>query len=101
MRPSCLHFPALLSSVLLVFSTVPVTAQRSTNLSSGQELAHRSPEWESIQKHLPNPATASPAELEQQADILRARRFPEDALEFYGYALKRGADPQRTYKKMG
>jgi tetratricopeptide (TPR) repeat protein len=101
MRPTDPLFPALLSSILLVFSNLPLAAQRNTNLNSGQELAHRSPEWASIEKHLPNPATASAAELEQQADILRARRFPEDAMEFYVYALNHGSDPERIYKKMG
>src|SRR5260370_18670880 len=101
MRPTDPLFPALLSSILLVFSSVPLAAQRNTNLNSGRELAHRSPEWASIEKHLPDPATASAPELEQQADILRARRFPEDAMEFYGYALKHGADLERMYKKIG
>jgi tetratricopeptide (TPR) repeat protein len=36
-----------------------------------------------------------------QGDILRARRFPVDALEFYGYALQRGANAELIYKKMG
>ena len=42
--------------------------------------------------HLPDPATATPAELELAADVLRARRMPEDALDYYGYALNRGGD---------
>ncbi|WP_213807746.1 tetratricopeptide repeat protein [Granulicella sp. dw_53] len=71
------------------------------NRSVGRELAHQSPEWASIQQHLPDPATATSQQMELQADILRARRFPEDALEFYGYALKRGGDPGPLYKKMG
>ena len=40
--------------------------------------------------HLPDPATATAEQLETVADVLRARRFPEDALDYYMYALKRG-----------
>jgi tetratricopeptide (TPR) repeat protein len=79
----------------------PQVYQQRASLDSGRELAHRNPEWPSIEKHLPNPATASPADLEMQADILRARKFPEDALEFYGHALRRGGDAETIYKKVG
>jgi tetratricopeptide (TPR) repeat protein len=76
-------------------------APRTANMNATRELEHRSPDWAAIEKHLPDPATASASALEMQADILRARRFPEDALDFYGYALQRGADPGEVYKKMG
>jgi len=100
MRISSLRLPALISAIFLITFTVPLTAQTNVNFS-GSLLAHQSPEWASIQRHLPDPETASIRELEQQADILRARRFPEDALVFYGYALKRGDDPVKLYKKIG
>ena len=51
--------------------------------------------------HLPDPATASPAALEEAADVLRARRLPEDALEYYGYAQARGGDAERLAVKQG
>ncbi len=35
------------------------------------------------------------------ADVLRARRFPEDALDYYGYALTRGGDAARIALKQG
>jgi tetratricopeptide (TPR) repeat protein len=66
-----------------------------------RELQHQSADWAAIEKHLPDPATASASTLETQADILRARRFPEDALDYYKYALQRGASPGGIYKKMG
>ena len=66
-----------------------------------RELAHQSPDWKLIQPHLPNPATASAAMLEMQADLLRVRRFPDDALDFYNYALQRGGDPSTLFNKIG
>jgi tetratricopeptide (TPR) repeat protein len=63
--------------------------------------AHESEQWLEIQQHLPNPATASPETLEEQADILRARRFPEDAMDFYKYAQTRGGNAASLLNKMG
>jgi tetratricopeptide (TPR) repeat protein len=51
--------------------------------------------------HLPDPKTASAADLEMSGDVLRARRFPEDALDYYGYALQRGGDVSKLLNKMG
>ncbi|CAN5591712.1 hypothetical protein BH10ACI4_BH10ACI4_32420 [soil metagenome] len=79
----------------------PQSNQQRASLESTRRPAHLNPEWMSIEKHLPDPNTAKASDLEIQADILRARRFPEDALEFYGYALKRGAEAEGIYKKMG
>ncbi|HEX6494769.1 MAG TPA: tetratricopeptide repeat protein [Acidobacteriaceae bacterium] len=70
-------------------------------LSIERARLHDSDQWRDIEKHLPNPATASPKVLEQEADILRARRFPEDAIDFYRYALARGGNPAMLTNKMG
>jgi len=35
------------------------------------------------------------------ADVLRARRFPVDALDYYGYAIKRGGNEVQLLNKMG
>jgi tetratricopeptide (TPR) repeat protein len=101
MRISGVSLPALFSAILLLLPNTPLAAQQNISLSSGREIAHQNPEWLNIERHLPDPATATPAVLEMQADILRARRFPEDALAFYGYALQRGANPVVIYKKIG
>lgn len=99
--------------LLLAFVLVPlavyaaessaVPPQQSAPLTSADERAalHNSPDWTLIQPHLPNPKTASPAELETAGDVLRARRFPEDALDYYGYALQRGGDVSTLLNKMG
>jgi len=93
--------PSLPFLILLLISPVALGAQQRGSTYSSREAAHQSPEWPGIQEHLPNPNTAAASDLEMQADILRARRYPEDALEFYNYALKRGADPEQIYKKIG
>ena len=66
-----------------------------------RERMHESEQWAQIQPHLPDPATATPKTLEMQADILRARRFPEDAMDFYRYAIARGGNAAALTNKLG
>jgi len=99
--------------LLLAFVLAPMAAyaaestaaqpQQPAPLTSADERAalHNSPDWALIQPHLPNPKTASAADLEMTGDVLRARRFPEDALDYYGYALQRGGDVSTLLNKMG
>lgn len=77
--------------------------QQPAPLTSADERAalHSGPDWALIQPHLPDPKTASAADLEMAGDVLRARRFPEDALDYYGYALQRGGDVSKLLNKMG
>jgi tetratricopeptide (TPR) repeat protein len=95
-----------LSSLLFLFGAlVAGTGLHAQNdLQSHQkavELEHEDPDWPIIQVHLPDPATASPDKLEMAADVLRARRYPEDALDYYADALKRGANEIEILNKMG
>jgi tetratricopeptide (TPR) repeat protein len=82
----------------------PVAAQ-DTSYRTPQTMErlrlHESEQWRQIQEHLPDPVTATPERLELQADILRARRFPEDAMDFYKYALARGGNPVALLNKLG
>ena len=61
-----------------------------------RELRHEDPQWELVKPHLPDPATATEQQLETVGDVLRARRFPEDALDYYIYALRRGGGNEVT-----
>jgi tetratricopeptide (TPR) repeat protein len=95
-----------LSSLLFLLSVFVAGAGLSAQLNIRShelavELEHEDPQWPSIQAHLPDPATASPEKLEIAADVLRARRFPEDALDYYAAALKRGANEIEILNKMG
>lgn len=77
-------------------------AQRSTpNAETLREQQHQDPQWPLVQAHLPDPATASPEKLEMAADVLRARRFPQDALDYYMYALRRGGKQDVLWNKLG
>lgn len=95
----------LLSALVLSFaaSTCLAQAAQKAPLTSDEERAvlHAGDDWQLIQPHLPSPATATAAELETAGDVLRARRFPEDALDFYNYAITRGADVSSMLNKMG
>jgi tetratricopeptide (TPR) repeat protein len=94
---------------LILFSLLTVNALASAQNTQKDTLnrdvirqeAHQDPQWLSIQAHLPDPTTATSAQLEMAADVLRARRFPEDAIEYYGYALQRGGDAPQLLNKMG
>ncbi len=99
--------------LLLAFVLAPLAAyaaestavppQQPAPLTSADERAalHNGPDWALIAPHLPDPKTASAADLEMTGDVLRARRFPEDALDYYGYALQRGGDVSTLLNKMG
>jgi len=95
---------ATLGVACLCFSTLAsprLGAQGQISPLSSRDRIHQSEQWIEVERHLPNPATASPQALEQQADILRARRFPEDALDFYKYALARGGNVPALMNKLG
>jgi tetratricopeptide (TPR) repeat protein len=62
---------------------------------------HQSPTWDSVRAHLPDPTSASAAQLETAADILRARRFIVDAMDYYAFALRRGGDQVTLLNKLG
>jgi tetratricopeptide (TPR) repeat protein len=61
-----------------------------------RELRHEDPQWQLVKPHLPDPATATEQQLETVGDVLRARRFPDDALDYYTYALRRGGGNEVT-----
>src|SRR5271168_451160 len=79
---------------------LPLAAQNLVGTDSARDRLHQTDQWRMIEQHLPNPATASPQDLEQEADILRARRFPEDAMDYYKYAMARGGDAAELLNKI-
>jgi tetratricopeptide (TPR) repeat protein len=92
---------ALFALTLLVLTAPAQDLASSSPFTTAQQLAHQSDQWAEVEKHLPDPHTASPQALEQQADILRARRFPEDAMDYYKFALDRGGNPPALLNKLG
>jgi tetratricopeptide (TPR) repeat protein len=93
----------ILTTLFGLFLLVGRTSAQKSSLSPDvlRELKHQNPQWLMVQPHLPDPATASPQKLEQAGDILRARRFPEDALDYYNYALRGGGKETVLLNKIG
>lgn len=101
------------SGFLLLFGLLSVPSQLGAELPSGlqqnapnsdaamRELRHQDPQWQAVKPHLPNPATATADQLEMVGDVLRARRFPEDALDYYTYSLQRGGNEIELMNKLG
>jgi tetratricopeptide (TPR) repeat protein len=93
--------------VFLAIATFPLTLHSQTNplrtytSDTARAAEHASSDWALVAPHLPDPQTATAAELQLEGDLLRARRFPEDALDYYGYAMKRGADPATVLNRIG
>ena len=86
--------------VFLVFA-VRASGQNPLGHEEARALDHQNPVWESVRAHLPDPGRASAAQLEGAADVLRARRFLEDAMDYYGFAMQRGGEPIHLLNKMG
>jgi tetratricopeptide (TPR) repeat protein len=84
---------ALFSSSMIAQNTFPPQA--------GNGRMYDSSLWDSIEQNLPDRLTATPEALEQQGDILRARRFPEDAIDYYNFALQNGGDHALLMDKLG
>jgi len=107
-RPACfLLLVGLLSAPSPLIAELAAGLQQnapnpSTSNQSLREVRHQDPSWDLVKMHLPDPATATQEQLETVADVLRARRFPEDALDYYLYALKRGGgDEVMLLNKIG
>ena len=98
LRPACLLF--LMSTFLPATGIGEQQSVPPTN-EAMRLLAHQDPQWLLVQPHLPDPATATAQKLETAGDVLRARRFPEDALEYYNYALQKGGPEAPLMNKIG
>lgn len=85
----------------IMFLWAPLCAQKALSHEEARAQDHENPTWPGVAAHLPDPATATAAKLEQAADVLRARRFLEDAIDYFGYSLQRGGDEVRLLNKMG
>jgi tetratricopeptide (TPR) repeat protein len=98
--------PSLFFSTLLALlpclAVVPLPAQTSAAEEIAERAAlHESPEWALIKPHLPDPETADAPSLELAADVLRARRFNEDAIAYYKLAIDHGGDVPRLMMRIG
>ena len=96
--------PFLLSQAILVccLGTVAGLGQESQAvIQDGRTARHLTEEWARVSPHLPDLKTASVDRLILAGDILRARRFPEDALDYYKQALRQGGDQGLILNRIG
>jgi tetratricopeptide (TPR) repeat protein len=95
------RFPSIVAAAL--FCLIPLLHAQQTDTDEAREraLRHATVEWATVADHLPNPDTASTDTLIQAGDILRARRLPEDAIDFYQFALRRGAPVSKVENSLG
>jgi tetratricopeptide (TPR) repeat protein len=104
MRPRSLVLASIATSLLAFsfFAAAPRVHAQAEAVSAQERAAfHQDPQWAMIAPHLPDPKTATSAQLELAGDVLRARRFPEDALDYYGYSIARGGQVSELLNKMG
>jgi tetratricopeptide (TPR) repeat protein len=102
MRLAAPRFLAGTLSAAIVVLLPGLCCSQAPSVSNTERAAlHEGPAWTTIAAHLPDPQTATPAQLELAGDVLRARRFPEDALDYYGYALARGGNVSELLNRMG
>jgi tetratricopeptide (TPR) repeat protein len=88
--------------VLLALSAMSATALAQAQAAPFNSVdPHSTEEWAIVAPHLPDPVRGSPEKLEVAGDVLRARRFPEDAVTFYKAAVINGGNTGRLLKKQG
>ncbi len=96
----------LLATVALAVSALAIVPSMSApaqmlNSNAVPGPSHNSEEWANIALHLPDTTTGSAAQLESAADVLRARRYPQDAVRFYSAAMAHGGQQGVLLKKSG
>jgi tetratricopeptide (TPR) repeat protein len=102
LRPACFLLLGLLSIPSPLSAELPSGLQQTApSPDAMRELRHQDPQWAAVKPHLPDPATATAEQLETVGDVLRVRRFPEDAMDYYIYALQRGGNPVVLMNKLG
>ena len=90
-----------LSLLAIVVLSFQLMRAQTLPMSPARAEAHETPEWQTLLPHLPNRATATPEQLELAGDVLRARRFQEDALDYYKSAIERGGEQAHFLNRMG
>lgn len=92
---------ARLTLASLLFLTPGVLGAQAADGPEEVALRHQSIQWLTIEPHLPDPQTGTPVQLQTAADVLRARRLPEDALDYYRFALNRGGSTTVLMNRIG
>ena len=99
LSPILLLVTPIASLCALTFASAQQPSERDPAVA--RALRHATVEWETVAQHLPDPRTASPAQLVVAGDVLRARRLPEDAIDYFHYAIERGGDEAELQNRIG
>lgn len=86
---------------LALFAAAAGAHAQSADTPADRDLRHQSPQWLTVESHLPSAATGSAQELMTAGDVLRARRLPEDALDYYRFSLQRGGSAALLMNRIG
>ena len=93
---------SLLPLIALCVTTLCLAQQPDTQAQGATpDARYLTDVWLTVQPHLPDPQTASADTLMTAGDVLRARRFPEEAVKYYTYALQRGGDKVTLLNRIG
>jgi tetratricopeptide (TPR) repeat protein len=96
-----LYRPALIVGLGLFVFPLLLAGQSPLDREAMRTQRHEDPQWSSIQQHLIDRTTATPQQIESQGDLLRIRRFPEDAMDYYNAAIQRGGVTTGLLIKIG
>jgi len=96
-----IHRPSLGFFVVFLLLVPSSSGQKPLSHEEARASDHQNPAWESVRNHLPDPQVATAAKLEAAADVLRARRFLEDAIDYYSFAMQRGGEEAHLLNKLG
>ncbi len=87
--------------VMVCLCCAGLQAQMFNEADAERDLRHQRTEWAMVGPHLPDLKTGAPADLVMAGDVLRARRMPEDAVDYYRAALLRGVDESQVLNRLG
>ena len=94
----------LFSLVLAVSGLAGVAChaqQTYVDTDADRTARHQSEAWQMVAPHLPSLTTGNPDALMVAGDVLRARRMPEDALDYYRAAAQHGASEPKMLNRIG
>jgi tetratricopeptide (TPR) repeat protein len=93
-------FAFLCASSLCSAQSIDTSAAQSAQAAEAAQ-QDAADEWQMIAPHLPDLKTATAERLQTAGDVLRARRFPEEAVKYYQAAIERGGDQANLLNRIG
>ena len=95
------HFLPFAAATVCLAGALVHAQQPAFNHELDRVERHQTAEWLMVAPHLPDVNTGTPAALQVAGDVLRARRMPEDAIDYYRAAYLRGGDEATELNRIG